>query len=54
MFGATQVAKKIPFDDQPELITYARIAYVTAQLLCVALFYYCTYKIKAKNDQTVL
>ncbi len=45
MFGAMQVAKKIPFDDQPELITYGRIAYVSSQLLCLGVFYYCSIRV---------
>lgn len=54
MFGAMQVAKKIPFEEQPELVTYARIGYVAVQALLLALFYYCSLKVKAKNDLTVL
>lgn len=54
MFGVMQVAKKIPFEEQPELINYARIAYVTVQLLVVGLFFYCQQKVQAKNDMTVL
>jgi len=51
--GAMQVSRKIPFD-RPEVVMYVRIAYVTSQLLCLAVYYYVSYKIKQKNDQTVL
>lgn len=54
MFGAMQVAKKIPFEEQPEMVTYARIAYVSVQLFVLGLFYYCTLRVKSKNDLTVL
>lgn len=54
MFGVMQMAKKIPFEEQPELINYARIAYVSVQVLVVALFLYCQQKVTAKNDLTVL
>jgi Phosphate transport (Pho88) len=45
MFGAMQVAKKIPFDDNPDLVTYARIGYISAQLLCLGVFYFCSIKV---------
>lgn len=54
MFGAMQIAKKIPFEEQPELVNYARIAYISVQICCLALFYLCTLKVKTKNDLTVL
>lgn len=54
MFGAMQVAKRIPFDDNPEYITYARIAYVSAQLICILINYYCSFRVKKANDLTVL
>lgn len=54
MFGVMQFAKRIPFDDQPEYITYARIGYLLAQLGCLAVFYFCSIQIKKKNDLTVL
>lgn len=54
MFGAMQLAKRIPFDDQPEYVRYAQIAYVASQLLCLAVFYFCSLQIKKKNDLTVL
>ena len=42
MFGAMQVAKRIPFDENPEYVRYAQLVYVTSQLLCLAVFYYCS------------
>lgn len=54
MFGAMQVAKRIPFEDNPDYLLYARISYVSAQLLCLSIFYYCSMRIKRKNDLTVL
>ena len=64
MFGAMQVSKRIPFDENPEYVRYAQLVYVTSQLLCLAVFYYCSIQvrvtctaylqIKRKNDLTVL
>lgn len=64
MFGAMQVAKRIPFDENPEYVRYAQLVYITSQLLCLAVFYYCSIQvrvnrtaylqIKRKNDLTVL
>ncbi|KAG6816611.1 hypothetical protein H0H87_004617 [Tephrocybe sp. NHM501043] len=51
--GAMQLARKIPFDD-PQVLTYVRIAYVVAQVIVIGTYYYTSLKIKAKNDQTVL
>ncbi|KAG5642251.1 hypothetical protein DXG03_003352 [Asterophora parasitica] len=51
--GAMQVARKIPFDD-PDVLNYVRIAYVTAQVIVLATYYLVSVKIKSKNDQTVL
>ena len=45
MFGAMQVAKRIPFDDNPEYIIYARAAYVAAQVFCLLINYYCTFMV---------
>ena len=45
LFGAMQVANRIPFDDHPEYVTYARICYATSQLLCLAVFYYCSLQV---------
>lgn len=54
MIAVSQAASRIPFDDQPQLVQRARIAYVATQLLSIALFYFCSLKIKAKNDTTIL
>ncbi|KAG5650347.1 hypothetical protein H0H81_012554 [Sphagnurus paluster] len=43
----------IPFDD-PEVLNYVRIGYVTAQVIVLATYYLVSLKIKSKNDQTVL
>ncbi|KAF9650231.1 inorganic phosphate transporter [Thelephora ganbajun] len=48
-----QIARKIPFDD-PEVLLYARIGYVSAQLIVLAAYFVCSSKIKQKNDLTVL
>jgi len=48
-----QVARKISFDD-PQVLTYARVGYVSAQLIVLAVFFFATMKIKQKNDLTVL
>ncbi|KAF7789736.1 hypothetical protein EIP86_000682 [Pleurotus ostreatoroseus] len=50
---AMQVARKIPFDD-PQVLTYVRIAYVVTQIVVLGVYYYVSAKIRAKNDQTVL
>ncbi|WFD19012.1 phosphate transporter (Pho88) [Malassezia caprae] len=54
MFGAMQIAKRIPFDDKPEYVRYAQLAYVLSQLLCLGVFYFCSLQVKKKNDLTVL
>ncbi|CAE7162922.1 unnamed protein product [Rhizoctonia solani] len=51
--GAMQVARRIPFDD-PEVLQYVRFGYIAAQVICLATFFYVSYKVKAKNDETVL
>ncbi|KAI0636343.1 inorganic phosphate transporter [Trametes polyzona] len=51
--AAMQVARKIPFDD-PQVLTYVRIAYVATQALVLGVYYYVAQQIKKKNDQTVL
>jgi len=48
-----QIARKISFDD-PEVLLYARIGYVSAQLVVLAAYFVCSSKIKQKNDLTVL
>ncbi|PWN50385.1 putative PHO88-involved in phosphate transport [Violaceomyces palustris] len=54
MFGAMQIAKRIPFEENPDYILYARAAYVAAQLTCLAIFYFCSIKVKKANDLTVI
>ncbi|EJF56012.1 inorganic phosphate transporter [Dichomitus squalens] len=51
--GAMQLAKRVPFDD-PQVLTYVRIAYVATQVLVLGVYYYTGLQIKKKNDQTVL
>ncbi|KAI0031132.1 inorganic phosphate transporter [Vararia minispora EC-137] len=51
--GVMQVARKIPFDD-PNVLTYVRIGYITSQLITLAVYYYISSTVKAKNDRTVL
>ncbi|KAL7412009.1 inorganic phosphate transporter Pho88 [Mrakia frigida] len=51
--GAMQVARKIPTDD-PEVLFYLRIAYVAIQLLTIGTYFFISYKVKAKNDTSVL
>jgi len=51
--AAMQVARKIPFED-PQVLTYVRIAYVASQAIILAVYYYISLKIKQKNDLTVL
>ncbi|KAF9790292.1 inorganic phosphate transporter [Thelephora terrestris] len=48
-----QIARKIPFDD-PEVLLYARIGYVSAQVIVLVAYFVCSSKIKQKNDLTVL
>jgi hypothetical protein len=48
-----QVARKIPFED-PDVLNYVRIGYVTAQVVILGVYYYVSTTIKRKNDQTVL
>lgn len=66
MFGAMQLSKRIPFEENPEYVNYARCFYVAAQLTCLAIFYFCSIQvcagvipatdpqIKKKNDLSVL
>ncbi|KAG1842509.1 inorganic phosphate transporter [Suillus subalutaceus] len=51
--GAMQVARRIPFDD-PEVLNYVRIGYVTSQVIIMGAYFYVSYKVRQKNDQTVL
>jgi len=51
--GLMQVARKVPLDD-PEVLNYVRIGYVTAQVIILSVYYYISMTVKQKNDQTVL
>ncbi|KAH9972391.1 inorganic phosphate transporter [Russula compacta] len=51
--GVMQLARKVPFDD-PQILDYVRIGYVTSQAFALVVYYYTSSKIKAKNDQTML
>merc|ERR1711879_49175 len=51
--GMMQVARKVP-TDRPDVLMIIRVTYVLSQLLQVAIFYWASLKIKAKNDTTVL
>ncbi|KAF7370898.1 Pho88 superfamily [Mycena sanguinolenta] len=51
--GVMQVARRIPFED-PEVLFYTRIGYVTVQAVVLGIYYYVSMAIKKKNDQTVL
>jgi len=57
--GAMQLGRKIPYEN-PDLIggystvDVLRFAYVFAQVLTLLVYYYCTIKIKSKNDTTTL
>ncbi|KAF7309565.1 Inorganic phosphate transport PHO88 [Mycena indigotica] len=48
-----QLARKIPFED-PEVLYYVRVGYVSMQILVLSVYYYISMTIKSKNDQTVL
>ncbi|KZT06099.1 inorganic phosphate transporter [Laetiporus sulphureus 93-53] len=50
---AMQVAKKVDFSD-PQILMGVRIAYVAVQIIILGTYYYVSYKIKQKNDMTVL
>jgi hypothetical protein len=41
----TPVARKIPFDD-PQTLTYVRIAYVAVQLIVLGTYYYMSSKVR--------
>lgn len=45
MMGAMQVAKRIPFEENPEYVTYARIAYVGAQVVVLLINYFISMKV---------
>jgi len=45
-----QVARKIPFDD-PEVLLYARIGYVSAQLIVLTAYFVCSSKVSTRPFQ---
>lgn len=45
MMGAMQVAKRIPFEEEPVYIVYARVAYISAQLLVLLINFYMSMKV---------
>jgi hypothetical protein len=47
------VARKIPFDD-PEVLNYVRIAYVTAQVTVLGIYYYISYTVRSMSCCTPL
>ncbi|ODO07297.1 inorganic phosphate transporter pho88 [Cryptococcus wingfieldii CBS 7118] len=51
--GAMQVARKIPMED-PQVVNYLRIGYVSAQIIALGIYYFITLKIRRKNDLTVI
>ncbi|KAJ7777439.1 inorganic phosphate transporter [Mycena metata] len=51
--GVMQIARKISFED-PDILLYTRIGYVTVQVIVLGLYYFVSMAIKSKNDQTVL
>ncbi|KAI0258103.1 inorganic phosphate transporter [Gloeopeniophorella convolvens] len=51
--GVMQLARKIPFEN-PQVLDYVRIGYVASQVVALAVYYYTSIKIKAKNDRTLL
>jgi len=51
--GVMQVARKIPFDE-PDVLNYVRLGYVVSQVAILAVYYFISFKIKQKNDLTVL
>jgi len=51
--GAMQLARKIPFED-PQVLLFVRIGYVTTQAITLLLYYYTAMKIREKKDLTSL
>lgn len=46
MMGAMQIAKRIPFDEQPQFLLYARIVYISAQVICLLINYFISLKVR--------
>lgn len=53
MLVMMQVAKRINFED-PDVLFYTRVGYITAQVLALAIYLIVRAKINAKNDLTTL
>ncbi|KAK9464970.1 inorganic phosphate transporter Pho88 [Lipomyces arxii] len=53
MLVLMQVSKKIPFED-PQVVMYARIAYLASNLFIFSLYMFARFKITKKNDLTTL
>lgn len=53
MLVMMQVAKKLDFED-PDVLFYARAAYITCQVLAFLVYFFVRAKINAKNDLTTL
>ncbi|KAK9474371.1 inorganic phosphate transporter Pho88 [Dipodascopsis tothii] len=53
MFGLMQLAKKIPFED-PQVVMYARMAYLASNVIIFSLYFYTRVMINKKNDMTTL
>ncbi|KAG1868564.1 inorganic phosphate transporter [Suillus subluteus] len=49
--GAMQVARRIPFDD-PEVLNYVRIGYVTSQVIIMGAYFYVSYKVSRRFQNT--
>lgn len=54
VLAISQAASRVPFDDRPELVLYARLGYIASQLLSIGVLYLCAVYVKRKNDETVL
>ncbi|KAK9452935.1 inorganic phosphate transporter Pho88 [Dipodascopsis uninucleata] len=53
MFGLMQLSKKIPFED-PNVVMYARLAYILSNVFIFALYLFARYKVTKANDLTTL
>ncbi|KAK9477459.1 inorganic phosphate transporter Pho88 [Lipomyces japonicus] len=53
MFGLMQASKKIPFED-PQVVQYARLAYVLSNVILFGIYFIVRLKINSKNDLTTL
>ncbi|AWU77120.1 hypothetical protein CAS74_001046 [Pichia kudriavzevii] len=53
MLVGMQVSKRLDFED-PSTLFYVRVAFITGQLLTLAIYLYVRYSITSKNDLTTL